>query len=203
MIFIKSIIVSVLLLSATLSADETRFSAHAFAGYNEVSLTYHPAAKLKARSGPIVGVSGAYNFTDRFSVELEGCYRCNEVQRLELKGKDNKFIVPLNGDIKAASLHSNAILKLPFLPALVPYIGLGIGLTGEHSNWNANIIEDSLWIDLEAGTRMALSYQLIGGIHMPKANGYYCGIEFRILDSILDHMCNHNRSLIFSYHKVF
>ncbi len=203
MMLIKSIIISILFLASSLGAAEKGYHAKAFAGYNAISLQYHPGAKLKVRPGQIAGLALGYRFTPNFTGELEGSYRYNEVNRLELKGKSRQFAVPLSGDIKSFSIMANSKLELPFLPALVPYVGAGLGITAEYGNWNANIIEDSIWFDYEAGTETAISYQLMVGIRTPIANGYYCAAEFRALDSIIDHMCNHNRSVIFSYHKAF
>lgn len=204
MIFLKCILVAFLFCASPLAAEGEKYAARIFAGYNSISLSYHPGALLKVRPGQIFGGAVAYHFTSCISGEAELSYRWNEVRKLELKGKTNNYSVPLSGDIKSFSIFCNGVMDLPLSTAnLKPYVGAGVGVTAEYGNWNANIIQDSVWFNYEAGSQTAPSYQIILGVRTAPADGYYFAVEFRALDAILDHMCNHNRSTVFNAHKLF
>lgn len=201
--FIITSLVSLLICVSPLAAQSKVPEMKLFAGYNSLSMHLHPTSKLKVKAGQIAGIGIGCHFSENFKCEIEGAYRTNEVQKLVIKGAKEQFTIPINGDTSSCSIMGNGFIELPYLPSLVPYIGAGLGITAEYSKWNANIVENSLWIDMQPGNQVALSFQLIAGIKTPTVNGYYCGVEFKVLDSVLDHMCNHNRSLVFSYHKMF
>jgi opacity protein-like surface antigen len=199
----KRILFIMMVILPPLMADEPGYQARLFAGYNTVSFNLHPQGKMKVRAGQVIGAGFGYRVGNGFVTEVETSFRYNETDKITLKGKRQQFLIPLHGDIKSFSLFGNVIYELPFNSSLKPYFGVGLGATAEYSNWSAHLIEDSVWFDMEGGQQFAFSYQLIGGIRLPAMAGYYCGLEFRMFDSVLDHMCNHNRSLIFSYHKLF
>ncbi len=202
---IKKILITLLAISSPLVADEIGkgYTARLFAGFNDISMSFHPSTKVKVKPGQVAGAAVGYKFNEQLHAEVEGSYRFNEVDKIEIAGRRKQFIVPINGDIKSFSLVGNVLYDLPFKKYVQPYIGVGMGGTAEYADWSVNIIEDSVWLDYEGGNRAALSYQLIAGIHLPQTKNFTCGVEFRVLDSVLDHMCNHNKSVIFTYKKLF
>ncbi len=150
-----------------------------------------------------MGFAFGYQFNEIFRAELETSYRTNSVHKFVIKGNKGQFDVPVNGKLESCSILGNAIFTLPFSYYIQPYIGVGVGTTGEYSNWSTAVIEDCTWYDFPDDKRLGTSYQLIAGMHLPAYDRIYCGVEFRILDSILDSMCCCNRTILLSVHKQF
>lgn len=198
------ILIALLAFSSTFAiAQETGYVARIFAGYNHISMSFQPGSKMKMRDGQVLGAAVGFRWSDIIVTEAEASYRFNETEKFTIHGKTKQFIVPVQGDIKSFSLFGNIFCEFPTRSSLKMYIGAGLGGTAEYANWNINIIEDSVWLNYRGGSSFALSYQIIAGIRTPLADSYYCGVEFRVLDSVLDHMCDQNRSIIFTYHKIF
>lgn len=193
-------------ISCSLYADvkDEGYTFRAFGGYNSVSLSSHPAAKFKVRAGQILGGAIGYKISPEIRVEGEATYRLNEVEQMTIRGKSKQFAVPVHGDIHSLSYIANAFYEPPLMWDLSPYFGAGMGVTCEYGDWQIAVIEDSVWIDIQGYERMAFSYQLTLGLRLPAGyDNSFCGVEFRFLDALLDHMCHRNRSVVFSWHKVF
>jgi len=166
-------------------------------------MSIYPEAKMKTRPGVVVGVGLGKKLQDFIFLEGEVSYRYNETGNITIHGKNKQFVLPVHGDVTSLTFIGNVIFELPMDVRIKPYMGTGIGCTAQYANWSINVIEDSAWYDYEGGGSFAYTYQLIAGIRTPISQSYYCCAEVRLLDSVLDHMCENNRSIIFSFNKTF
>lgn len=221
---ISKFLFSTLLALLPLSGFAEGFTLRGFGGYNSISYdnnvtpgaanslndgTHGCSCKtgtvifrdLKIKDGTVVGLALGYRFADFVRGEIEGSYRRNELHQ-ELQ--TGIFTIHDKGDLESFSCMTNAVFSWPqAFFNLQPYIGVGLGCTAEFANWHTCIIDETVLYDLVETTRLGISYQALAGIHLPPYNNLYCGIEFRILDSVIDHMCCCNRSIIFSCRKEF
>jgi len=166
-------------------------------------MSIYPEAKMKTRAGIVVGIGIGKQIHDFIFLEGEMSYRYNETGKITIHGKEKQFVLPVHGDVTSLTAIWNVLFEFPTYKVIKTYIGTGIGCTAQYANWSVNVIQDSAWYDYEGGGSFAYTYQLIAGIHIPVSYCYYCCAELRLLDSVLDHMCENNRSLIFSFNKIF
>lgn len=192
---------NILLLPFALPAQHVTFRG--IAGHNSVKLKTVSIVQSKISSGQIIGLAFGYQFNPLFRAEVETSYRTNAVHKFVVKGNSGQFDVPVNGKLESAAILCNAIFTPPFSYFFQPYIGVGAGTTAEYCNWSTAIIENHLWYDFPDGKRLGMSYQIIAGVHLPAHDNIYCGVEYRLLDSILDQMTCCNRTVLLSVHKQF
>jgi hypothetical protein len=180
------------------------YTVRVFGGYNSVKMSGHPSSKVKISNGEILGGAIGYRFSPTVRIEGEIAYRQNEVHSMRLHGKTKNLIVPLKGDIISVSYIGHMMFEPNLFWLFRPYFGAGLGAVCENGDWQVVVIEDSLWIDIVPYERTAFAYQLTGGLRLPVGQwNTYCGIEVKLLDALLDHMCHCNKSVAFSWHKVF
>lgn len=190
-------------LVAPFALSAQHYTFRVFGGHNHISLKSLSNLKVRVSDGQVAGVAIGYRFTDLLKGEVEATYRYNRVKSQIIKGGENQFTVPLNGKFESIGVMGNMFFTWPIHHYLQPYVGFGAGGMSEHSDWVIALIDHNIWYDFEEGKRSGIAYQMIVGCHLPQQNGIYIGAEFRIVDSVLDHMTTFNRSLLFSVKKEF
>lgn len=191
-----------------LSLFSQNYTVRAFGGYNSINLKAHPEMTAKIDGGQLLGVAFGYRFNELFHAELETAYRINSVTEITIKGNQKYFHTTLRRKMESFSIVGNGIFTLPpnfwpFQDFVQLYVGGGIGVTAEYADWMMALIEHNVWYQFEEGKRLGTSYQLLAGFHLPEYRGIVCGVEFKFLDSVLDHMCCRNKSMSFTCGKKF
>jgi hypothetical protein len=200
---LKILITLMVFSTCLVSANETDYIVRAFGGYNSIAMSIYTEAKMKTRAGVVIGVGIGKKIEDYILLEGEISYRYNETGDITIHGKESQFVLPVHGDVTSLTVIGNVIFEFPTDKIVKPYVGTGIGCTAQYANWSVNVIQDSAWYDYEGGGSFAYTYQLIAGIRTSISYTYYCAAEVRLLDSVLDHMCENNRSIIFSFNRIF
>ncbi|MEO0501229.1 MAG: outer membrane beta-barrel protein [Pseudomonadota bacterium] len=116
-------------------------------------------------TGFVVGGSVGYRFDDVLPfggvrVELEGAYRENDADEVEVATADVAF----TGDNSSSSLLVNALIDFnPPIANVRPYLGIGIGGAGTESD----VVLTDAGLEFGGNTDINFAWQAIAGVSVP------------------------------------
>lgn len=160
--------VAVLFLCGSVSAQEAHKPGFyvglegglAFFQGSETSLFHDKIdANFSFNRGYTLGATVGYDFSKYFRGEFEFNYKKTSLNRLEKNFFGHTYNFGVKGDIKNFNYMANAYLQYPLNSAIVPYLGIGVGLA------DVKMGKPCVYkCDGGSSSQHLLAYQLIAGM---------------------------------------